>query len=54
MPIIPDDAVEPTTCDLYDEFGEHARVIGSDLIDFGGNQLVVDVRANAQGPKRPC
>lgn len=25
-----------TTCDLYDEFGEQARVIGSDLVDFGG------------------
>jgi regulator of ribonuclease activity A len=24
------------TCDLYDEFGEQARVIGSDLADFGG------------------
>ena len=36
MTISSNNAVSFTTCDLYDEFGDQARVIGSDLIDFGG------------------
>lgn len=27
-----------TTCDLYDEFGDRARVIGSQLHDYGGKR----------------
>ena len=36
MTTSPDDPVSFATCDLYDEFGDQARVIGSDLVDFGG------------------
>ena len=36
MTTSPDDPASFTTCDLYDEFGDQARVIGSELVDFGG------------------
>lgn len=38
MATLPGDAITFTTCDLFDEFGDGARVIGSDFVDFGATR----------------